>query len=136
MLKKSIFISLLSIYLTACSSSTEDANSSDLSTIAVQMGKKALMQTIEQQCQSYLQELPAYEMMTSVLSEQQVDNLENNMCSCIARKAPENLSFTEIANAAVDETERHDLAQKVIINTLTSCGQEALQSGTAEKPAE
>lgn len=128
-MKKLIVAGLLLAGLTACTTTTTQQNANTtaneigqtIGTVATNIGKNIFTQAVDMQCRSQLNEQSAYKLVTNVMSEQQKKTLEDNVCGCVSKKAPDNVTLAEITTAALNANARTELAGKVIVNTLSQC---------------
>lgn len=87
-----------------------------------------LKTSIKQTCQTQLTNHQYWKLATVAMSEQSKANISNTACGYVADKAPESVSMTELATAAIDPSARTQIAQKIVVNSLQTCVVETLNS--------
>lgn len=114
---------MIAIVLSSCASTQDTQNSA-----AANIGMGILKTTIKQACQTQLTNHQYWKIATVAMSEQAKDKISDTACGCVAEKAPESTSISELATAAIDPNARKQIAQKIIINSLQACTVQTLNS--------
>ncbi len=120
-----IFSALIAAATLASCAATDGSQSTDAAT---SIGMNILKTSIKQTCQTQLTNHQYWKLATVAMSEQSKANISNTACGCVADKAPESVSMTELATAAIDPNARTQIAQKIVVNSLQTCVAETLNS--------
>lgn len=120
-----IFSALIAAATLASCAATDGTQSTDAAT---SIGMNILKTSIKQTCQTQLTNHQYWKLATVAMSEQSKANISNTACGCVADKAPESVSMTELATAAIDPSARMQIAQKIVVNSLQTCVAETLNS--------
>ncbi|MDO4894480.1 hypothetical protein [Moraxella sp.] len=88
---------------------------------AANIGMNIFKGVVDTKCRSELNQQSVYQVATMILSETQKNNLENKICGCVSDKAPESVTLTEIAQAAIDPSARTQVVASAVGKTLNAC---------------
>lgn len=87
------------------------------------MGKEIFTQAVDNKCRSELNAQPIYQTASIFMTGEQKQNLENKVCGCVAKEAPNSVSMSEIGQAVIDESARPKIVGKAVANTIGTCVQ-------------
>ncbi|USZ14556.1 hypothetical protein NKT77_00770 [Moraxella sp. FZLJ2107] len=127
-MKKSFGAAILAVAaLTGCAAggTTGAATAGDATAIGVgtatNVGMAIFQQAVDAKCRTELNNQPIYKTASMVLSSEQKTALENNVCGCVAEKAPQSVTITEIAQAAVSPAARTQVVASAVTKTINAC---------------
>lgn len=115
----------LALVLSACATGTTDTSSTATSTTQ-QLGTAALKIGINAKCTTELNNLPAWQTATKLMSTEQKTNIQTEICGCVSDKAPQSLTAVDLATAALDPTARTTIISNVVTKTINACVAEAV----------
>ncbi|SPL71677.1 hypothetical protein [Acinetobacter stercoris] len=121
----------LAISLTACATmdgtGATGTTATQQGSMTQQLGSAALKVAINAKCTTELNNLPAWQTATKVMSAEQKQNVQNNICGCVSEKAPENITAVDLATAALDANARTTIVSNAVTKTINACVAEAVQ---------
>lgn len=120
-----IIITLITALGLASCAATDGNQSSDAAT---GIGMNILKTAVKQTCQTQLVNHQYWKVATVAMSEQSKAKISDTACGCVADKAPESVSMTELATAAINPSARAQITQKIVANSLQACAVETLNS--------
>lgn len=129
MQKRTLFLLPLIVGLAACAvdgTATTGQTNNNQNT-AQQIGVTALKIAINAKCTTELNNTAAWKVARQVMTSQQQQNIQNQVCGCVSDKAMESVTVVDLANAAFDSTSRSSIATKAINNTVQACVAESLK---------
>ncbi|SDB84624.1 hypothetical protein [Acinetobacter boissieri] len=94
---------------------------------AQQLGVTALKIAINAKCTTELNNTAAWKVASQVMTTEQQQNAQNQVCGCVSDKAIENVNVVDLATAAFDPAARTSIATKAINNTVQACVAESLK---------
>ncbi|TCB36816.1 hypothetical protein E0H82_03660 [Acinetobacter sp. ANC 4910] len=107
------------LVLTACAT-TETA------TTTQQVGMAAIKIAINSKCVTELNNTPAWKTATQLMTAEQKQNIQTDICGCVSEKAPQNVTTVDLATAALDPAARATIVSNVVTKTIQSCVSEAV----------
>ncbi len=110
--------------LTACAT-TPGAGSAETTT--QQLGMAALKVAVNAKCITEINNVPAWKTATKLMTAEQRDSIQTNVCGCVSEKAPNSVTAVDLATAALDPAARATIVTQVVSNTVNACVAEALQ---------
>ena len=123
-MKKLIAVLLPAVFaLTACA--TSSTGTSGVTT--QQLGTAALKIAINAKCTTELNNLPAWQMATKVMTTEQKQNVQSNICGCVSEKAPQSVTAVDLATAAIDPQARAKIVSNAVTKTINECVAEAVK---------
>lgn len=112
------------LVLTACAT-TETATTT--ATTSQQVGMAAIKIAINSKCVTELNNTPAWKTATQLMTTEQKQNIQTDICGCVSEKAPQNVTTLDLATAAIDPTARATIVNQVVSETVNACVSEALK---------
>lgn len=102
--------------LASCASTPESSqkSSANLTTSLIQ-------HAVKQTCQTQLTNHQYWKIATMKLSSESQAKIAETACGCVADKAPEAVSLTELTTAAINPNARAEVAQKIVRHSLRPC---------------
>lgn len=102
--------------LASCASTPESSqkSSANLTTSLIQ-------HAVKQTCQTQLTNHQYWKIATMKLSSESQAKISETACGCVADKAPEAISLTELTTAAINPNARTEVAQKIVRHSLRPC---------------
>jgi hypothetical protein len=111
------------LVLTACAT-TETATTT--ATTTQQVGMAAIKIAINSKCVTELNNTPAWKKATQLMTAEQKQNVQTDICGCVSEKAPQNVTTVDLATAAIDPAARATIVNNVVTKTIQSCVSEAV----------
>lgn len=87
----------------------------------------ALKIAINAKCTTELNNLPAWQTATKLMTADQKQEVQSNICGCVSDKAPENISAVDLATAALDPQARTTIVTNAVTKTINQCVTQAIQ---------
>ncbi|PWB13286.1 hypothetical protein DCO44_14865 [Acinetobacter sp. AM] len=112
------------LVLTACAT-TETATTT--ATTSQQVGMAAIKIAINSKCVTELNNTPAWKTATRLMTAEQKQNIQTDICGCVSEKAPQNVTTLDLATAAIDPAARATIVNQVVSETVNACVSEALK---------
>lgn len=109
--------------LTACAT-TETTNTT--ATTTQQVGMTAMKIAINAKCTTELNNTPAWKTATQVMTAEQKQSIQTDICGCVSDKAPQNVTTVDLATAALDPAARATIVTNLVTKTIQSCVAEAV----------
>lgn len=125
-MKKLAILPML-VALTACSTTgTIDptvATNTVVNTIgtATNIGTAVFQTAVNQKCQSEIKNNQYYKVASSIMTNEQQNKITDSVCGCVSEKAPQSVTMTDLATAAIDSSARTRIVTKAVSNTLQAC---------------
>ncbi|WP_445115809.1 hypothetical protein [Acinetobacter sp. WZC-1] len=120
----------LALTLTACATDSigtaAGTNGSAAGTTG-QLGVAALKIAINAKCTTELNNLAAWQTASKVMTEEQKQNIQSNVCGCVSDKAPQNVTAVDLATAALDSSARATIVSDAVTKTINECVAEAIK---------
>ncbi|MCL5766882.1 hypothetical protein [Acinetobacter sp. ANC5681] len=123
-MKKLFFIVPMLFALNGCVA-TNTNNST--ATTSQQLGMAALKIAVNAKCINEINTLPAWKTATRLMTSEQRENIQTNVCGCVSEKAPNSVTTVELATAAIDPTARATIVNQVVSKTVNACVAEVLK---------
>ena len=120
----------LAFVLTACATpagTTTTTGTAATPSTAQQLGTAALKVAINAKCTTELNNLAAWQTATKVMTDEQKNNIQGEICGCVSDKAPQSVTAVDLATAAIDASARTTLVSNVVTKTINECVAEAVQ---------
>lgn len=122
-MKKLLFVVPMLLALNACVA--PNANNSAAIT-SQQLGMAALKVAVNAKCINEINTLPAWKTATRLMTVEQRETIQTNVCGCVSEKAPNSVTAVELATAAIDPTARATIVNQVVSETVNACVAEVL----------
>lgn len=115
---KKLLCLLPAVLLAACAT---DGSMSPTTTTANNIGMAVFQSAVDQTCRTQLNNRTEYQVLTSVLTAEKKQDVENQICGCVSTEASRNVTMVELAQAALDPNARATLIANTVSNTLSTC---------------
>lgn len=112
--------------LTACATTTGTGTTS-AQTTTQQLGVAALKVAVNAKCITEINNVSAWKTATKLMTAEQRESIQTNVCGCVSEKAPNSVTAVELAAAAFDVNARATIVNQVVSKTVNECVAEALQ---------
>lgn len=106
------------VFMTACAT---DGTMNPTATTANNIGMAVFQSAVDQTCRTQLNSRTEYKVLTSVLTTEKKQDVENQICGCVSTEASQNVTMVELAQAAIDPNARATLITNTVNNTLSTC---------------
>lgn len=116
----------ISLVLSACATGTIE-NGTTASSTTQQLGSAALKIAINAKCTTKLNNLAAWQTATKLMTTDQKNNIQTEICGCVSEKAPQSVTTVDLATAAIDPTARATIVSNVVTKTINACVAEAVK---------
>lgn len=114
--------------LTACATTTgTGTGATSAQTTTQQLGVAALKVAVNAKCITEINNVAAWKTATKLMTAEQRDSIQTNVCGCVSEKAPNSVTAVELAAAAFDVNARATIVNQVVSKTVNECVAEALQ---------
>jgi len=123
--KRVVFLASIALALSACA--TNDPTGATAASTTQQLGGVALKIAINAKCTTELNNLPAWKTATKVMTADQKNNVQSEICGCVSEKAPQSVSTVDLATAALDPQARATIVSNVVTKTINACVAEAMR---------
>lgn len=122
MKKLLIALAPLTLVLSACATT----DSPETQTTTQQLGGAALKIAINAKCTTELNNIPAWQTATRLMTTTQKQNIQTEICGCVSEKAPQSVTAVDLATAAIDPAARATIVGNVVAKTINACVAEAV----------
>ncbi|WP_163597761.1 hypothetical protein [Moraxella catarrhalis] len=112
-----IAATLMTAFTLASCASTPESNQKSSANLTTSLIQHAVKQT----CQTQLTNHQYWKIATMKLSSESQAKISETACGCVADKAPEAISLTELTTAAINPNARTEVAQKIVRHSLRPC---------------
>ena len=112
-----IAATLMTAFTLASCASTPESNQKSSANLTTSLIQHAVKQT----CQAQLTNHQYWKIATMKLSSESQAKIAETACGCVADKAPEAVSLTELTTAAINPNARAEVAQKIVRHSLRPC---------------
>ena len=112
----------LTLVLSACTAT----GTSEAPSTTQQLGGTALKIAINAKCTTELNNIPAWQTATRLMTTTQKQNIQSEICGCVSEKAPQNVTAVDLATAAIDPVARTTSVGNVVVKTINACVAEAV----------
>jgi len=123
---KKLLLTLAPVMFVLTGCVTPDGNNAPVG-VSQQLGVTALKIAVNAKCLNEINTLPAWKSATRLMTADQRDTIQTNVCGCVSEKAPTSVTSVELATAAIDPTARATIVNQVVSKTVNACVAEALQ---------
>lgn len=113
----SVAVTLMTAFTLASCASTPESNQKSSANLTTSLIQHAVKQT----CQTQLTNHQYWKIATMKLSSESQAKIAETACGCVADKAPEAISLTELTTAAINPNARTEVAQKIVRHSLRPC---------------
>ncbi len=117
----------LTLVLSACATTDGTMGGNAMQTTGQQLGMTALKIGINAKCTTELNNLPAWKTATRVMTDDQKNNVQSEICGCVSEKAPENVTAVDLATAALDPQARATIVSNAVTKTINACIAQAMK---------
>nr|WP_153566976.1 hypothetical protein [Acinetobacter lwoffii] len=117
-----IALAPLTLVLSACATT----GSPETQTTTQQLGGAALKIAINAKCTTELNNIPAWQTATRLMTTTQKQNIQTEICGCVSEKAPQSVTAVDLATAAIDPAARATIVGNVVAKTINACVAEAV----------
>ncbi|MEG2433336.1 MAG: hypothetical protein RSB25_16990, partial [Acinetobacter sp.] len=100
--------------------------SPETQTTTQQLGGAALKIAINAKCTTELNNIPAWQTATRLMTTTQKQNIQTEICGCVSEKAPQSVTAVDLATAAIDPAARATIVGNVVAKTINACLAEAV----------
>lgn len=122
MKKLLIALAPIALVLSACATT----GGPETQTTTQQLGGAALKIAINAKCTTELNNIPAWQTATRLMTTTQKQDIQTEICGCVSEKAPQNVTAVDLATAAIDPTARATIVGNVVAKTINACVAEAV----------
>ena len=112
----------LTLVLSACATTS----SPETQTTTQQLGGAALKIAINAKCTTELNNIPAWQTATRLMTTTQKQNIQTEICGCVSEQAPQSVTAVDLATAAIDPAARATIVGNVVAKTINACVAEAV----------
>lgn len=109
-------------FLSAC---VADGTSNNTTT--QQLGVTALKMAVNAKCTSELSNTATWKTASKLMTQEQQQSVQSNICGCVSDKAPQSLTAENLASVALDPNARTQIAGTILAKTMNSCIAEVLK---------
>lgn len=102
-------------------------STSSVPSTSQQLGMAALKVAINAKCINEINTLPAWKTASALMTADQRESIQTNVCGCVSEKAPNSVTAVELATAAIDPNARATIVNQVVSETVNACVAEAIQ---------
>ncbi len=125
-MKKSIYVlAPLALILSACTTSGIE-QSANTTTTTQQLGAAAIKVAVNAKCNTELNNQPAWQNITKIMTAEQKQAIQADICGCVSDKAPQNITTVDLATAAIDPAARTAIITNAVTKTINACVAEVL----------
>ncbi|XID75830.1 hypothetical protein ACF3NA_04670 [Alkanindiges sp. WGS2144] len=114
-------LGLLPVALLLGACTTTDGTMNPTASTANNIGMAVFQTAVDQKCRTELNNRNEYKILTSVLTSEKKQDIENQVCGCVGEEAAKNVTMVELAQAAIDPQARAVLIANTVNNTLSTC---------------
>lgn len=100
---------------------TASVNENTTANTTQQLGMTALKIAVNAECINKINSIPAWQVASKLMTENQRQNTQTEICGCVSEKAPYSVTAVDLATATFDPNARASVVQQVVSNTVTSC---------------
>ena len=118
----------LALVLTACvATDTTTGTTSTTQSATQQLGTAAIKIAINAKCTTELNNIPAWQNATKLMTATQKQNIQTEICGCVSDKAPQSVTAVDLATAAIDPAARNTIVSNAVTKTINACVAEAVK---------
>ena len=112
---------LATFALAGCASTGGNTNAGTAMGTANEIGMNVFKAAIDNQCRSQIEQQNAWRIASVAMTEAQEEAVKGRVCGCVSEQAPQQVTFIELGNAAIDPQYRVQLVARVVAKSLQSC---------------
>lgn len=86
-----------------------------------QLGLTAIKVAINAKCVTEVNNLPTWKKASKVMTPQQQQSIQSEICGCVSEKAPQSVNAVDLATAAFDPQARTTIVSKAFDKTINTC---------------
>ena len=117
----------LTLVLSACTAMGTSGTGTEPQSATQQLGTAAVKIAINAKCTTEINNVPAWQAATKIMTATQKQNIQSEICGCVSEKVPESVTAVDLATAALDPTARTAIVSNVVSKTINACVQEAVR---------
>lgn len=107
--------------LSGCNSTDSNGHNTTLS-------QKMLRPVIAHECQSELTKSKVWKASSLFLAAETQNQIKDQACTCVSQHALDDVATSQILKATVSETAKKELVRQAVVNSLSGCLQDTLQT--------
>lgn len=107
--------------LSGCHSTESNGHNKTLS-------QKMLRPVIAHECQSELTKSRVWKASSLFLAKDTQTQIKDQACACVSEHALDDVATSQILKATVSETAKNELVRQAVVNSLSGCLQDTLQT--------
>ena len=112
---------LATFALAGCATMGSNTNAGTAMGTANEIGMNVFKAAIDNQCRSQIEQQNAWRIASVAMTEAQEEAVKGRVCGCVSEQAPQQVTFIELGNAAIDPQYRVQLVARVVAKSLQSC---------------
>lgn len=120
MKKLALMVLPVCLIFTACTA-MDTTGTAQTSSGSSQLGMAALKVAVNVQCLNKIETLPAWKSATKVMSNEQKQSIQTEVCGCVSEKAPYSVTTMDIATASLDPAARATIVNQIVTKTVSEC---------------
>lgn len=119
------FLSTLLLTLGLAGCATDGSMNSTAGNTTEQLGMTALKIAVNAKCTSEINTIPAWQTASKLMTDEQKQNIQTQVCGCVSEKAPNAVTAADLATAAFDPNARAVLTGQIVSRTVAACVNES-----------
>ena len=124
-MKKSLFgLTAFVLLLTGCAT---DGSMNTATNTTEQLGMTALKIAVNNKCMNEINTIPAWQTASKLMTDDQKQDIQTEICGCVSEKAPQNVTAVDLATAAIDPAARATIVSNAVSRTINACVAEAVR---------
>jgi hypothetical protein len=113
---------LATVALAGCTTTTgTNTTAGNAIGTANNIGMNVFKAAVDNQCRSEIEKQNAWRIASAVMTAEQKEAVQSNVCGCVSEQAPQQVTIVDMANAAVDSQYRTQLVTRVVAKSLQTC---------------
>lgn len=117
----------IALVLSACVTDTSSTAGATATNTTQQLGMAALKVAINAKCTTELNNISAWKTATKLMTSEQKQSVQTEICGCVSEKAPQSVTTVDLATAALDPASRATIVSNVVTKTINACVAEAVK---------
>lgn len=117
----------IALVLSACVTDTSSTAGATATNTTQQLGMAALKVAINAKCTTELNNISAWKAATKLMTSEQKQSVQTEICGCVSEKAPQSVTTVDLATAALDPASRATIVSNVVTKTINACVAEAVK---------
>ncbi|HSP85585.1 MAG TPA: hypothetical protein VLN09_07580, partial [Psychrobacter sp.] len=105
---------LATFALAGCATTGSNTNAGTAMGTANEIGMNVFKAAIDNQCRSQIEQQNAWRIASVAMTEAQEEAVKGRVCGCVSEQAPQQVTFIELGNAAIDPQYRVQLVARVV----------------------